>query len=143
MKITYIEVRNVAQPEDENIEGWGILFNGRLIATDSYQDSLTCGEVAENLAQALGAPLEKRVIEVSGRWNWMHDVLPKLDVRPERPVNREGSLLTGENRSAIIIAHEFCMAAVKCGVADVILDDMDLSDDTFQEALDRLNRLIT
>lgn len=141
MKITYIEVKNVAQPEDENIEGWAILFNGRLIATDSYQDSLTCGEVAENLARALGTSVEERTVEVSGRWSWVRDVLPKLDVRPERPVDQKGNLLTSEDRNAIAIACEFCMAAVKRGVADAILDDMDLSDNAFQEALDRLNRL--
>lgn len=140
MKVIYVEVKNKTLPEDENIEGWGVLLNGHLVATDSHKDSLTCGEIADSLAKALGASLEERTVEVSGRWDWVCNVLPRLNVRPEQPVDNK-PVLTGEDRSAIGIACEFCMAAKKRGVADTILDDMDLSDDAFREALDRLNRL--
>ena len=87
MKVIYVEVKNKTLPEDENIEGWGVLLNGHLVATDSYQDSLTCGEIAESLAQALGVSLEERTVEVSGMWDWVRDVIPKLGVRPEQRIS--------------------------------------------------------
>jgi len=87
MKVIYVEVKNKTLPEDENVEGWGVLLNGHLVATDSYQDSLTCGEIAESLAQVLGASLEEHTVEVSGRWDWMRDVIPKLGVRPEQRIS--------------------------------------------------------
>lgn len=86
VKITYVEVKNNALPEGDNAEGWAVVVNGCLVAKDSSRDTLTCGEVAENLALALGAPLEEHVVEVSGPWDWERDVLPKLGADPESPV---------------------------------------------------------
>ncbi|RJO61952.1 MAG: hypothetical protein C4542_05215 [Dehalococcoidia bacterium] len=85
MKIVYVKVKNKTLPGDRNVEGWGVLVNGNLIATDSLQDFLTCGEITERLAQALNAPLENRIVEVSNKWNWVSDVLPKVGVSPEQP----------------------------------------------------------
>jgi hypothetical protein len=102
MKVVYVEVKNKTLPEDENIEGWGVLLNGHLVATDSYKDSLTCGEIAESLAQALGASLEERTVEVSGRWDWIRDVIPKLGVRPERCTN--GAVLP-EKTAGILVRY--------------------------------------
>lgn len=86
MKVIYVEVKNKTARPGEEVEGWGVVVNGRLVAADSFRDTLTCGEIASCLAEALGAPLEERAVEVSGSWDWERDVLPELGAFPGRPV---------------------------------------------------------
>lgn len=95
MKIVYVEVKNKTLHKDENVEGWGVVLNGNLIATDSYDEFITCGEIAENIAYVLSVPLEETTVEVSGEWDWVSDVLPKIGVSQKQPTSEragEGGL---------------------------------------------------
>lgn len=86
MEVIYVEVKNKCARPGEEVEGWGVVVNGRLVAADSFRDTLTCAEIAGCLAEALGAPLEERAVEVSGSWDWERDVLPELGASPGQPV---------------------------------------------------------
>lgn len=67
-------------------EAWAVAVNGHLVATDSDNDALTCGEVAENLASVLGVPLQEARIRID-KWDWVweKDVLPAAGAPPEEP----------------------------------------------------------
>jgi hypothetical protein len=82
-----IDVRYVAVegPRGEE-EAWGVVVNGHLVATDSDNDALTCGEVADNLAHAFGTESEYVKVRVQNDdWTWEDDVLPTVGVAPQEP----------------------------------------------------------
>lgn len=75
----------VESPQGEEI-AWAVVVDGCLVAADSDNDALTCGEVAKNLAALFDVPLRTTRVRVD-RWDWLweRDVLPAAGALPKVP----------------------------------------------------------